>query len=366
MKEFNLDKFLSTPLPTEEEIISSWQGDTIKPVVSVVCLTYNQDKYIEDAIRGFLIQRTSFPFEVIIHDDASTDSTAKKILEYKERYPNIIKPVIQAENQYSKSPFSVMSEAFKVASGEYVAICEGDDFWIDEVKLQSQFSMMKLNPEIKICFHTCHETGGAQVKQLLKRFLLYPKKVGIVDAGEIIRNGGGYMPTASIFMKKTEMINFPDWFSSCPVGDYFMQIILANPGGALFSPKVMSVYRKFADGSWSEKISKSSEFSVAHSIKMADSLNKLKLYFSSRYGDEIDGVINLMILSVLLNKYIDKAHKERLISFIPESVMVKEAYRAAQSPHDPRSILIRHVMSGYLSLLRFVRIFKVSCKWAAK
>ncbi|WP_375740596.1 glycosyltransferase family 2 protein [Pseudomonas boanensis] len=366
MKEFNLDKFLSAPLPTEEEIISSWQGDATKPVVSVVCLTYNQDKYIEDAIRGFLIQRTSFPFEVIIHDDASTDSTAQKILEYKERYPNIIKPVIQAENQYSKAPFSVMSEAFKVASGEYVAICEGDDFWIDELKLQSQFSMMKQNPEIKICFHACHETGGGRVKQLLKRFLLYPKKAGVIDAKEVIRNGGGYVPTASIFLKRTEFMNFPGWFAACPVGDYLLQIILANPGGALFSPKVMCVYRKFAEGSWSAKIAKSSEFSVTHSIKMTESLNKLKLYFASKYSDEIDGVINLIILSVLLDKDIDKSHKERLGSLIPESVMVKEAYRVAQNPHDPGSIFIRHIMSGYLSLLRFVRIFKVSCKWAVK
>ncbi len=110
------------------------------PLVSVVCTTFNQKNYVEDSIRGFLIQKTKFPFEVIIHDDASTDGTSEIIQKYNYLYPKIIIPIIQKENQYSKGA-SILKIAASSASGEYLAICEGDDFWVNPFKLENQINL---------------------------------------------------------------------------------------------------------------------------------------------------------------------------------------------------------------------------------
>src|SRR5690554_1582208 len=103
------------------------------PVVSICCITFNHGKFIREALEGFLSQKTNFCFEVLIHDDASTDDTATIIKEYASRFPNIIKPIFQKENQYSKG-IRGMNRRFNFprAKGKYIAMCEGDDYWIDE------------------------------------------------------------------------------------------------------------------------------------------------------------------------------------------------------------------------------------------
>ena len=119
---------------TEQDIKKSW-GDDIDPVVSVCCTTFNHEKFICAAIDGFLMQETDFPFEIIIRDDCSTDKTVSIIESYAERFPNILKPIYEPENQYSKG-VRPMPVALKHAVGQYVALCEGDDYWIDSSKLQ--------------------------------------------------------------------------------------------------------------------------------------------------------------------------------------------------------------------------------------
>ena len=111
---------------------------TTKPIVSICCITLHHEKYIRDAIEGFLMQKTSFPIEILIHDDASTDDTANIIREYEEKFPNIIKPIYQTENQYSKGISISATYQFPRALGKYIALCEGDDYWTDPLKLQKQ------------------------------------------------------------------------------------------------------------------------------------------------------------------------------------------------------------------------------------
>ena len=98
-------------------------------LVSISCITYNHEKYIRDALEGFLMQKTDFKYEILIHDDASTDNTAKIIREYEEKYPDLIKPIYQKENQWSKGNYRI-SSTFNIprAKGKYIAFCEGDDF----------------------------------------------------------------------------------------------------------------------------------------------------------------------------------------------------------------------------------------------
>lgn len=136
---------------TQEQIMQNWNGEI--PLVSVCCITYNHEPYIAQALDGFLMQRTSFPFEVLIHDDASTDNTADIIREYEKKFPKIIKPIYQKENQYSQGMREI-SETwnFPRAQGKYIAMCEGDDYWIDGNKLQMQVDFLENNPEYGMCY----------------------------------------------------------------------------------------------------------------------------------------------------------------------------------------------------------------------
>ena len=137
---------------TQEQIMQNWNGEI--PLVSISCITYNHEPYIVQALNGFLMQKTSFPFEVLVHDDASTDRTADIIREYEKKFPKIIKPIYQKENQYSKGFTAVTATwNFPRAQGKYIALCEGDDYWIDENKLQIQVDFLERNPEYTMCFH---------------------------------------------------------------------------------------------------------------------------------------------------------------------------------------------------------------------
>lgn len=122
-------------------------------VVSVICNTYNHEPYIRQCLDGFVMQKTDFSFEVLIHDDASTDKTADIIREYEAQYPDIIKPIYQAENQYSKKTGIMKTFQYPRVKGKYIALCEGDDYWIDPLKLQKQVDFMEANPKCSLC-HT--------------------------------------------------------------------------------------------------------------------------------------------------------------------------------------------------------------------
>jgi glycosyltransferase involved in cell wall biosynthesis len=136
---------------TEQELLGRW-GPHEKPVISIICTTYNHERYIDNAIRGFLSQDCEYPFEILIHDDASTDRTQDVIRHWQQRYPQLIKPVLQTENQKSKGvrPFELL---LAKARGDYVATCEGDDFWVDPVKLQRQVGYLIAHPGVSCSAH---------------------------------------------------------------------------------------------------------------------------------------------------------------------------------------------------------------------
>lgn len=121
-------------------------------LVSVCCITYNHFLYIRESIDSFLMQVTDFPFEVIIHDDASTDRTSEIIMEYAQKYPDIIKPIIQTENQFAKGGLINPRFVFPKAKGKYIALCEGDDYWTDCNKLQKQVQFLEHHPEYVITY----------------------------------------------------------------------------------------------------------------------------------------------------------------------------------------------------------------------
>lgn len=123
------------------------------PFVSISCITYNHESYIRQAIEGFLMQKTNFPVEILIHDDASTDNTANIIREYEKKYPDTIKPIYQTENQYSRKDGTIGRLQRGRAKGKYYAMCEGDDYWTDPNKLQKQVDFLENHPEYIFCCH---------------------------------------------------------------------------------------------------------------------------------------------------------------------------------------------------------------------
>ena len=122
------------------------------PVLTIQCIAYNQAPYIRQCLEGFCMQKTNFRFEAIVHDDASTDDTALIIREYAEKYPDIIKPIYETENQYSKKDGSLRRIMNKHTCGKYVAYCEGDDYWTDPLKLQKQVDFLEANVDYGLIY----------------------------------------------------------------------------------------------------------------------------------------------------------------------------------------------------------------------
>ena len=121
--------------------------------VTVWCMVFNHEKFLCKCLDGFIMQKTNFPFKVIIHDDASTDHSADIIREYERKYPNLIKPIYEKENQYSIGRERIGIIQLKNLTSKYFAICEGDDYWNSPDKLQKQYDYMELHPECSMCLH---------------------------------------------------------------------------------------------------------------------------------------------------------------------------------------------------------------------
>lgn len=299
-----------TNLRTEKEIVQAWnQAD--KPLVSVACITYNHEKYIEDAIEGFLIQETDFPFEILIHDDASTDNTANIVREYAEKYPNIIKPIFQTENQYSKG-IKINSEFnFPRAKGKYIALCEGDDYWTDRHKLTKQISSMKNNPSCNISFHaaTQFDLSRGGVEQIIGQ---YANKNGIVKLEDVILKTNGMIPNASCLIRKEAMDKVTDFIKDNPhltVGDIYIQIIGSLSGGAMYIDEVMSVYRLHVPGSWNDRQYKNSKLQINHANSRLKSFIELDKLSNHQYASTFKLANNKVTFTVLKNVDMPRVEK---------------------------------------------------------
>ncbi len=216
------------------------------PKLSIVCPTYNHVHFIRDALEGFVMQKTNFPFEVLIHDDASTDGTADIIREYALKYPDIIKPTYQTENQFGKSIYICRDILFPGIQSKYVALCEGDDYWTDPFKLQKQVDFLESHPDYSICFHPVK----VHWENHSKPDSLYPKSKMLKKMNLDVLLQCNFIQTNSVVYRwRRECTKiFPDYIAP---GDWFLHLLHAQVGKIGYLPEVMGVYRKHAGGIWS-------------------------------------------------------------------------------------------------------------------
>lgn len=209
-------------------------------LVSVICNTYNHEKYIRQCIEGFVMQKTTFQYEVLIHDDASTDGTADIIREYADRYPNIIKPLLQKENQFSKGVKITYLYQLQRAKGKFIAFCEGDDYWTDENKLQDQVDFLKAHPDYGLVYSKCYQFYDS--KQMF-----YKKKLGAQsDFKDLLRNGNA-IPTNTVLLYKEDYLLYYDTIvpkeRKWKMGDYPLWLYISAKKKIYCFDKCMSVYR---------------------------------------------------------------------------------------------------------------------------
>lgn len=235
----------------------------IKPVVAIRCTAYNHEEYLRDALEGFLKQKTDFPFVAIVHDDASTDTTTEIIKEYAAKYPDIILPIFEKENQYSQRNGSlsrIMDKACEVTGAKYIALCEGDDYWTDPLKLQKQVSFLESNKDYSMCFHRV-EIKREGISDNLNMYNVVKDRE--YTANEIFEKW--IIPTCSAVFKFdifTLQPSHPDFL----VGDNVLWATCLSEGKIRGLHESMGVYRRVSSG-WTARAYSSREHGCETSKK---------------------------------------------------------------------------------------------------
>ncbi|MTJ50312.1 glycosyltransferase [Dolichospermum sp. UHCC 0259] len=238
---------------------------SLKPLVTICCITYNHENFIREAIDSFLMQKTNFPIEIIIHDDASTDNTANIIKEYQAKHPNLIKPIFQTQNQYSLRGFGFFSDMFEKAEGKYIAICEGDDYWTDPLKLQKQVDFLETNPDFAICFHKVKIWEEGQLKDD------YITSVTSVSTTILDLAKGNYIHTPSCLFRNNTAKILGANFHASPLGDYYIHMMNAQYGNIFYIDEAMAVYRVHSNSTFS---SQSSTYRIAKTLEAIEAIYK--------------------------------------------------------------------------------------------
>ena len=257
-------------------------------LVSINCTTYNHEDYIADAIESFLMQKTNFDFEILIGEDCSTDNTKKVVEGYAEKYPGKIRIITSEKNVGARKNSMRLLENSR---GKYIAECEGDDYWTDPYKLQKQVDYMVNHPGCSMTFHAS-EIIKAPNKQTGVNVKPY-KTSGVSPIEDIILRGGGFFSTGSMVYQKAFMENPPNFYLNAPIGDYPMQMLLASKGYAYYFDEVMSAYRSGVKGSWTDRMTNSTDVrkNVTNVnegiIELLDGFNS---YTNYEYRNEIDKV----------------------------------------------------------------------------
>lgn len=278
------------------------------PLVSIRCITYNHEPFIRQCLEGFVMQQTNFPFEAIVHDDASTDGTAAIIREYAEKYPDIIKPIYETENQYSKHDGSLRKVMDAHMRGKYIAICEGDDYWIDPLKLQKQFDFLESHLDYGLVHTDFNIISESNIKEYRIRRKLGERQ----NVLEQILLGNYDIGTLTVMFRKDLYDSLPKYYLSkkFPMGDLPLWIEFAAVAKIKYISDVTANYRR---------LDSSASHSTNFCKRMAfiDALFDCRLYYLQKLGffQLEDQLMRSRILIKLKIAAIERKKKESRLFF---------------------------------------------------
>lgn len=261
--------------------------DALKFIVAIKCAVYNHEPYLRQCLDGFVMQKTNFKFVAIVHDDASTDKSAEIIKEYAEKYPEIIKPIYEIENQYSKRNGSlrkVMESAIFATGCKYIAICEGDDYWVDPFKLQKQVDVLESSEYIGLVY--------SKVQYFYQSKNKFKEEFGqeYNDYSSLLRKN--CIPTLTAVLRtdlyKKYIEEIQPSTKGWKMGDYPMWLWFAQNSKLYFLNEIQGVYRV---------LDNSASHSTNYLTKLRFTINSAKItyYFASKYHiDEIERLTQLL------------------------------------------------------------------------
>lgn len=254
-----------------------------QPMLSVLCITYNHEKYINQTIDSFLMQETTFDFEIVIGEDCSTDRTREICLEYKAKYPDKINLLLPEKNQGLMGNFIATLEACK---GKYIAVCGGDDYWTDPLKLQKQVDFLEANPDYSMCFHNTLVVYENNSKEsLLKNHEKYDRDY---SAKELFQVQLPFQASSVVF--RMTMLHFPKNYREYAVEDIGLFLSLSESGKVRGLSDMMSVYRRHENCF-------SSNYNIEYNLKILKMWDLIDLDFKNRYRK----ITNLRRASTTMN-----------------------------------------------------------------
>jgi glycosyltransferase involved in cell wall biosynthesis len=224
----------------------------MKPIVSVSIATFNHAPFISRSIDGALMQKTNFPFEIVIGEDCSTDGTREMVKEYAQKYPGKIR-MITSETNVGGTENSLRTDF--ACQGDFIAYCEGDDYWIDPTKLQKQYQAIEQFNAVLVA-HASLVVKHQNNKRIDVTVNIAQNDPGFIEVEDIILKRKNF-ETSSFFIRAEIAKNLPDWYKTAPVGDVPIKLIAAEIGKVYYLPDIMSVYQKGLTGSWSDRKEKS-------------------------------------------------------------------------------------------------------------
>lgn len=230
----------------------------MKKKLSCHIITYNQIDYIKDCIEGALMQKVDFSTEIVIGDDNSTDGTREILKDYAKKYPDLIRLNLREVRGSGIPGKDNFVSTLKMCNGQYVSLCDGDDYWTDPLKLQKQVDFLEANPDYVLCFHKVDilKPNGEIVDDFIT---IVPENDETI---ETLARLGNYIHTPSVLFRNV-IKEFPFEFEQSPIGDYFLYMILSQQGKLKYLSEVMAVYREGV-GIWSLKSEYFKNFNTAY------------------------------------------------------------------------------------------------------
>jgi glycosyltransferase involved in cell wall biosynthesis len=259
--------------------------------VTIASISYNAEEYIAEALDSWLEQKTDFPFEIVVSDDGSIDKTCEIVKDYMSRFSNI-----RLINTGHIGCLPNFIRSLKASKGKYIALCDGDDYWIDPMKLQKQVEFMDNHPENSLCFCAHRHLDVSGSLTIVKRYNSDMEKCPIRD---IIMGGGGFMATNSMMYRQSQYIPYNTWAKDAPVGDYPMMLTLAHKGDVGFLANVMCVYRHSLPGSWTSRMASDIKKQRTYHIDRIKMLHEFDEWTENKYHI----IILQKIMEIFLIKY---------------------------------------------------------------